>query len=286
MRPYPQYGDINVIDGQPGGNMKYQSLQIKLQKNFSKGYSFLFGYNYHYEQDERFFNDIAVYEQQYTWIDSPASRHRLTMAGSWEIPVGKSRQFLSGSPRIVDALVGGWNLSPIITWRSGRFLQFDGMVVNGDPRIDNPTPATLVQHVGFFAAARLYAAHNPVGLLRVDGTGDVQHRCVFGEVVRTSRSGSGSRLRMDSFNVLNSITWARSGHQHLLQHLRQVDGHTDKYPWQAHSIRVESRILDEANLGCMALCSQQSGWRAWVCASLSLAYSQEDDLRRAARLGQ
>ena len=71
MRPYPQYGDLYVIDGQPGGNMKYQSLQIKLQKNFSKGYSFLAGYNYHYEQDQRFFNDIATYAQQYTCIDSP-----------------------------------------------------------------------------------------------------------------------------------------------------------------------------------------------------------------------
>ena len=69
MKPYPQYGDLNVIDGQPGGNMKYQSLQIRLQKNFTNGYSFLFGYNYHYEQDERFFNDIATYNQQYTWID-------------------------------------------------------------------------------------------------------------------------------------------------------------------------------------------------------------------------
>ena len=78
---------INVIDGQPGGNMKYQSLQIKLQKNFSKGYSFLFGYNYHYEQDERFFNDIAVYQQQYTWIDSPASRHRLNDGGNLGNPV-------------------------------------------------------------------------------------------------------------------------------------------------------------------------------------------------------
>ena len=66
MKPYPQYGDINVTDGQPGGDMKYQSLQIRLQKNFTYGYSFLFGYNYHYERDERFFNDIATFNQQYT----------------------------------------------------------------------------------------------------------------------------------------------------------------------------------------------------------------------------
>ena len=94
MKPYPQYGDLNVIDGQPGGNMKYQSLQIRLQKNFTYGYSFLFGYNYHYEQDERFFNDIATFNQEYTWIDAPSSRHRLTFAGSWEVPFGKGRRFL------------------------------------------------------------------------------------------------------------------------------------------------------------------------------------------------
>ena len=89
MRPYPQYGDLWVIDGEPGGNMKYQSLQIKLQKNFSKGYSFLLGYNYHFEKDHRYFNDIAQYDKQYTWIDSPSSRQRLSMAGTWEIPLGK-----------------------------------------------------------------------------------------------------------------------------------------------------------------------------------------------------
>ena len=81
MKPYPQYGDLNVIDGQPGGDMKYQSLQIRLQKNFTYGYSFLFGYNYHYEQDKRFFNDIATFNQEYTWIDAPSSRHRPNFRG-------------------------------------------------------------------------------------------------------------------------------------------------------------------------------------------------------------
>jgi hypothetical protein len=41
----------------------------------------------------------------------------------------------------LNALVGGWNLSPIVTWRSGRFLEFGGMVANGESRIDDPGPA-------------------------------------------------------------------------------------------------------------------------------------------------
>ena len=207
MKPYPQYGDLNVVDGQPGGNLKYQSLQIKLQKNYSKGYSFLFGYNYHNERDERFYNDIAVYSQQYTWIDSPASRHRLSLAGSWEIPFGKGRQYASQSPRIVDALIGGWNLSPIISWRSGAFLQFDGMVANGDPRIDNPTPQRWFNTDVFSPLPAYTPRSNPWVYSGLTGPGYFN---IDASLVKQFNITERFRfaLRMDSFNLLNSITWA------------------------------------------------------------------------------
>jgi hypothetical protein len=207
MKPYPQYGDLNVVDGQPGGNLKYQSLQIKLQKNYSKGYSFLFGYNYHNERDERLYNDIAVYSQQYTWIDSPASRHRLSLAGSWEIPFGKGRQYASQSPRIVDALIGGWNLSPIISWRSGAFLQFDGMVANGDPRIDNPTPQRWFNTDVFSPLPAYTPRSNPWVYSGLTGPGYFN---IDASLVKQFNITERFRfaLRMDSFNLLNSITWA------------------------------------------------------------------------------
>ena len=187
--------------------MLYQSIQIKLQKNFTKGYSFLFGYNYHYQRDQRFFNDIDEYNQQYTGIDSPASRHRLSAAGTWEVPVGKGRAFLTGAPRIVDALLGGWNLSPIVTWRSGRYLQFGGMVVNGDPHIDNAGPNGWF-NTSVFAPLPAYTPRtNPwvypgltgPGLLNVDAS--LVKAFHITERLRFA-------LRADSFNVLNNATWA------------------------------------------------------------------------------
>ena len=36
MKRYPQYGNLTVIDQMEGFNMKYQSLQMRLQKNFSQ----------------------------------------------------------------------------------------------------------------------------------------------------------------------------------------------------------------------------------------------------------
>jgi hypothetical protein len=210
MKPYPQYGDINVVDGQPGGNMKYQSLQIKLQKNFSQGYSFLIGYNYHYETDQRFYNDIAVYTQQYTWIDSPNARHRLSMAGTWELPFGKGRPYLANAPHVLDALAGGWNLTPLVSWRSGRFLQFGGMVVNGDPRISNPTPQRWFNTSVFSPLPAYTPRTNPWLYSGLTGPGffnmDVSLVKAF-QVIERLRF----ELRMDVFNALNGITWADPG---------------------------------------------------------------------------
>lgn len=212
MKPYPQYGDIFVVDGQPGGNMKYQSLQLKLQKNFSKGYSLLLGYNYHYEQDQRFFNDIGTFAQQYSWIDSPNARHRLSLAGTWEVPVGRGRPFLAGTPRLLDALLGGWNLTPVATWRSGRFLQFGGATVTGDPHIDNPGPSAWFNTSVFSPLPAYTPRTNPWVYPGLTGPGmlTVNASLVNASLVKAFSITERSRfeLRMDSFNVLNSITWA------------------------------------------------------------------------------
>jgi len=207
MRPYPQYGDLSVIDGQPGGNMRYQSLQIKAQKNFSKGYSLLVGYNYHYEQDQRLYDDRAVYAKEYSWINSEASRHRLSLAGAWELPFGKGRHFLSGAPRILDALVGGWNLTPVATWRSGRFIRFDGLVVNGDPRISNPGPNAWFNTAVFSQLPAYTPRSNPWLYSGLTGPGQF---IVNVSLVKGFNITERVRfvLRADSFNALNSITWA------------------------------------------------------------------------------
>ncbi len=207
MKPYPQYGDLNVIDGQPGGNMNYQSLQIKVQKRYSQGYSFLFGYNYHYERDERFFNDISVYNQQYSWIASPVSRHRLTMAGTWEMPFGKGRQFANSAPRIVNALIGGWNLSPIVTWRSGHYLSFDPALVNGDPHIDNAGPNLWFNTAAFSPLPNYTPRTNPWVYSGLTGPGLFN---IDASLVKSFNITERFRfaLRMDSFNVLNNMTWA------------------------------------------------------------------------------
>ncbi|MEO8128045.1 MAG: TonB-dependent receptor [Bryobacteraceae bacterium] len=207
MRPSPQYGDLSVIDGQSGGDMRYQSLQIKAQKNFSKGYSLLLGYNYHYEQDQRLYDDRAVYAQAYSWIDSDASRHRLSLAGSWELPFGQGRHFLTAAPRVLDAIIGGWNLTPVATWRSGRYIQFGGLVVNGDPHVSNPGPNGWFNTSVFSPLPAYTPRSNPWLYSGLTGPGQF---IVNVSLVKAFHITERLRfdLRADSFNALNSMTWA------------------------------------------------------------------------------
>jgi hypothetical protein len=206
MKPYPQYGSITVTEGQPGGNMHYQSFQLKAQKNYSHGYSMLFGYNYHYQNDQRFFDSIATYLQQYTWIPDNASRHRLTFAVTWELPFGKGRQFMSSAPRALDAVLGGWNVTPTGFWRSGRYIRFGAMVANGDPHVANPGPTQWFNQSVFSILPAYTARTNP---WQYDGLVGPQQFNMDASLVKSFRIVERLRfeLRMDVFNLINNITW-------------------------------------------------------------------------------
>ena len=95
MRPYPQYGNLNVIDGINGGGERYQSFQLRLDRRFANGASVLMGYNYAREQDQVFFNDIDTFDKNFTWQETDRPRHRISAAGTWEIPIGKGRAALN-----------------------------------------------------------------------------------------------------------------------------------------------------------------------------------------------
>ena len=207
MRKYPHYGTLNVFDGIRGGDMRYYSLQWRVQKSFSSGYAFMVGYNYAFQQDQVFFNDVDNFLQKFTWQDNNRPRHRLTMAGTWEIPIGRGRQFFSGMNRGLDMVIGGWDLTGFLMWRSGWFTRFGGMVVTGDPRLDKPTPQRWFNTAVFAPLPPYTVRTNPwqypgltnPGLLNVDGS--LVKRVSVTEKYRVE-------LRMDVFNVLNNMTWA------------------------------------------------------------------------------
>ncbi len=65
----------------------------------------------------------------------------MNISGTYELPFGKGRRFLSHTPAVVNAILGGWSTSNLFNVNSGQFLRFGPLQVTGDPRLDHPTRA-------------------------------------------------------------------------------------------------------------------------------------------------
>jgi hypothetical protein len=196
-----------VIDGIEGGAQRYHSLQLRLNKSFSRGYSLMLGYNFSRQQNESFFNDIDSFTKTFTWQENNRPRHRLTGAGTWEIPIGKGRQYLADIPRGLDLVIGGWDITGFLSWRSGFFTRFGGLVVSGDPILENPTPQKWF-NTSVFAPLPPYTARtNP---WQYPGLTNPGYLSTEGSLVKRVPVVERYRveLRADIFNVLNNMTWA------------------------------------------------------------------------------
>jgi hypothetical protein len=132
LRPYPQYGDLYMY-GWPGNKDHYYALQMKAERPMANGLFFLIAYNYSRETHGQYFNDVDLYNNNITMWDRARPRHNVRLAGTWELPFGKGRQYASNINPILDAIIGGWATSHILMWRSGNLLWFDPAQVTGDP---------------------------------------------------------------------------------------------------------------------------------------------------------
>jgi hypothetical protein len=140
LRPYPQYMDLQQ-DYTKGASVRYQSIQFDFRRPFRNGLSLYLAYNYHREQDQYFYDDLARYQQHWNWTGGTYPRHRVSEAATWELPIGRGKTYQSGMSRALDLLVGGWNVGTVLTWRSGDFTNFGGMLQVSDPTKNIPKGA-------------------------------------------------------------------------------------------------------------------------------------------------
>src|SRR5260370_31551315 len=139
LAPYPQYGTLtmnNVSDWRS----RYEALQLRVQRTYAAGASVLFAYNYNRERSEAYFNSPQQYVNQSFWLGSINARHRLTVAGTYDLPVGKGRQLGAGMHPVLNAVIGGWQPSRDYTYRSRTFPRLPHAGVGGTPLLRTPRP--------------------------------------------------------------------------------------------------------------------------------------------------
>jgi hypothetical protein len=116
-RPFQPWGTI-AFQSQDL-NTNYQSLQAKLEHRAGHGLTGLVAYTWskfmQFNQSPALGGNTG-YEYTYSPFDTPQN---LAMSGTYEIPVGKGRQFMANGNKIANAVLGGWQLQTIIALRSG-----------------------------------------------------------------------------------------------------------------------------------------------------------------------
>jgi hypothetical protein len=141
LTPYPQYGAITQ-NNTAGRQNRYYALQLRAQKMFAAGYSFLWAYNYNRDYSTEFFNIDDEYAGRFTYQNMGFPRHRLTSAGTYDLPFGKGRPMLKTANPVINAITGGWSTSWLFMFNSGTPLSFrnvSAVFEGGDPTLDTRT---------------------------------------------------------------------------------------------------------------------------------------------------
>lgn len=127
-RPYQQYGSISGSTNNAISN--YNSLQASISKRLTSGVSFNFNYVWSHfldDQDSGGWGSRTgdqYYERSYDPSANYANSNfdvRNAFKGNalYELPIGRGKKFLN-SNSIVDAVIGGWQISGTILLSSGN----------------------------------------------------------------------------------------------------------------------------------------------------------------------
>jgi Carboxypeptidase regulatory-like domain/TonB dependent receptor len=169
LRPYPQFD--GTLQGLPnfGANSSYNSLQVRFQKRASHYISFEGNYTFSKAIDDSSAGansfigglgfgvpqqlDRLQGEKSVSANDAP---QRFVMAAIVDLPVGRGRWIGTNMNRVLDAFVGGWSISTIVTFQSGQPLALivaNGTLADGVQRPNVLCTSGLSAGIGYHTAA-------------------------------------------------------------------------------------------------------------------------------------
>jgi hypothetical protein len=172
------------------------------------GFNFVVGYNYNRESNQEFYDEQDNYTHNLTWQPAANARHRLTGAAIYELPVGKGRKFMTSANPIVDGILGGWALSGLFTYNSGLYLRFGGLLVDGDPGVDNPTNDRWFDTSKLRQLPAFTRRTNPLQFDSVKGPRFVNVDTTVAKEFRILPERLRFELRLEAYNLLNAFTGA------------------------------------------------------------------------------
>jgi hypothetical protein len=132
-----QYGALSSFGSI--GKLNYNAATFSIRERMSNSLFLDFNYTFSHTLDDAsglqtsggyatafILNPIL---QQASYADSDYDvRHNINANGVWDLPLGRGRWLLHDSNKVVNGILGGWQLSGIFRWNSGLpiFSPYDG----------------------------------------------------------------------------------------------------------------------------------------------------------------
>lgn len=207
----------------------YNALQASIAKQFAHGFSL--NANYAWQQAISEASGYSTWDRDAVrGRDSALRQQQIIVYGLFQLPFGRNKQFLGNANGIVNQLVAGWELNPIVNYSSGLpfTLGYNACTasnVSGAPCYPDGDPGRLNKtHTGypggpnglqFFQQVTL--GTNGFSAPAVDHIGNVGRSSSFGpryfntdlSVMKNFpiRESIALQFRTDAFNVFNHINW-------------------------------------------------------------------------------
>ncbi|MBI4904304.1 MAG: TonB-dependent receptor [Acidobacteria bacterium] len=129
LLPYPQFGNVTFLD--PAGYSWYHSMQNRLEKRLTKGFTLQMAWTWSKAMEATEFLNASDPMPCET-LGGIDRAHRFTGSGIWELPFGKGRKFGANMHRAIDFIAGGWQLSGAWQRQSGAPIGWGNIIINGD----------------------------------------------------------------------------------------------------------------------------------------------------------
>jgi hypothetical protein len=208
LRLYPQYGNV-VQTFMDLGQFRNDTFQIRAQRSFDSGFSFMLNYAYVTANYRTFYDDQDQYDMILSKMPDVNPLHRFVGVGAIGIPVGRGQRFGSGMSRPLDAFIGGWQLSGIYTYRSGSLLTFGGMVAPASVTKlgQTGTGGLWFDRTGFAPLAPFTRRENPMYYDNLRGPTFSNVDAVLTKKFRLFERFV-PEFRLEVYNALNQLMWA------------------------------------------------------------------------------
>jgi hypothetical protein len=143
QRPDTRYSTMRLITNTSSSD--YHALQFGARQRMRNGLSFTLAYTLASAKDDSSADTFAIFPGLVNtgasassgfqgggaqgWAERPRGsdwgrfanipRHLLVVSHVFDLPVGRNRPWLRSAPRALDAVVGGWSLSGLLSFRTG-----------------------------------------------------------------------------------------------------------------------------------------------------------------------